>query len=182
MTDTPLTPVEVTNFCAYYTERLKNLKAGADEAANGLRRIFIYLQSLNPGLAGITIGYEGSGDSGQIEDTDFLWAADHQEQPIVGADEPLPDEIACGKARTPGHWVSGQGYITTGQPVNLTAMELMDDLAWNLAYGKNPGFEINEGGYGTIKIEASPDDSDRVLVNLSHSERIMETNDYQYEL
>lgn len=182
MTDTANTSAQSDNFWMQYNERLKNLKAGADEAANGLRKVFIYLQSLNPDLTKVLIEYDGCGDSGQVENARFLWAADHQEQPIVGADQPLPDEIACGKTKTPGHWVPGQGYVTTGEPVNASATELIDELAWDLAYGQNPGFEINEGGYGTISIEVSPDDPDRILVSLSHSERYIETTDYEYEL
>lgn len=79
--------------------------------------------------------------------------------------------------RTPGRWVPGEGFVASGAPRNVSADELLSDLGWDLAYGTNPGFEINEGGYGTITVAVSDLDPNEISVTLSHSERYVQTID-----
>ena len=62
----------------------------------------------------------------------------------------------------------------------------------DIAYGLNPGFENNEGGYGTILVGfledtclATYDDPDaepQLRLRVEHHEIIQDTNDYEYDL
>lgn len=163
------------DWSAIYLENQRNLKSEASKAAAKLGKIFAHLAELNPALATIEISYDGAGDSGQVDcisyyDTDRKLIA-------VEDDQPLPDAIADGMQRTPGRWVPGEGFVASGAPRNVSADELLSYLGWDLAYGTNPGFEINEGGYGTITVAASDLDPNEISITLSHSERYFQTID-----
>lgn len=74
------------------------------------------------------IKYSGSGDSGDVESLDLLKDTDGDEDFF---------------------------YYDTADMVcpaldNDEVEDILRDLAWKLAYKENPGFEINEGGQGTI--------------------------------
>lgn len=177
-----------TDIFAAYKERLAKYAQGADDAASGLRRVFIYLKTVDPRLGAIEVEYDGCGDSGQVETVHYAAIKPEDQQALAEAfdtleDQPLPDDVAGGRQHTPGHFVPGKGWVTTGQTVNFSAAQLIDELAWDLAYGRHPGFEINEGGYGTVRITEDTNDAGEpiIRVSLSHSERIIETNDYDYE-
>lgn len=163
------------DWSAIWLENQRNLKSQASDAAVKLGKIFSYLAELNPALATIEISYDGAGDSGQV---DCIGYYDSDRNLItVEDDHPLPDAIADGKQQTPGRWVPGEGFVASGTPRNLSADELLSDLGWDLAYGANPGFEINEGGYGTITVAVSDLDPNEISVILSHSERYVQTID-----
>lgn len=177
-----------TDIFAAYKERLAKYAQGADDAASGLRRVFIYLKTVDPRLDAIEVEYDGCGDSGQVETVHYAAIKPEDQQALAEAfdtiaGQPLPKEIAGDKSFTPGRYVPGEGWVTTGEEVSFSAKLLIDELAWDLAYGRNPGFEINEGGYGTVRISEDTNDAGEpiIRVSLSHSERIIETNDYNYE-
>lgn len=54
---------------------------------------------------------------------------------------------------------------------------LIDGLAWDIAYGQNPGFEINEGGQGTVTCAVVDGEW---TVSLHHEENFIQTNEYKY--
>ena len=175
-----------TDFGTIYRNHMAKIASAADDAVTGLRTLFLYLRTQNPELQYIEIEYDGCGDSGNVESIFYggNQTTDHV-APFsvdVSDDQPLPDEVAQGRTHQPGEWQPGVGWVTTGKPANVTAERLISDLAWDLAYGQNPGFEINEGGYGKIVITADEWDPSTVRITLSHSERIIHTNDYEYEL
>lgn len=175
---TPITTVDWDDFAAKYQARLSMLSSKSNEAADHLSKVFVYLQSLEPKLVELRITYDGCGDSGQVEDIQYF---DSKGQLLTIDDEqPLPDDIAQGRQHQPGDWVPGEGWKTSGEAANVSAHYLIDELAWDLAYGKHPGFEIDEGGCGTISITSDIDYPNQVRVNLSHSVRFIETTDYEY--
>jgi len=166
------------------------------EAIAALRKVFIYLHGFNPELHKIVIEYTGSGDSGQVESMEYLSKSlDSQPYPVPRVDigslplaTPLPLDILDMPA---SHW---RWDPFTCQKFRVAARdkapeEVLDAAAWDLAYGQNPGFEINEGGYGEVIIslrdEYEPSDTPLVetdiLVRLKHSEIIETTNDYEYD-
>lgn len=166
------------DWSALYVKNQLELKSKASSAAARLRAIFLHLAKDNPALATIEIGYDGEGDSGQVDSIGYY---DGERNLIsVEDDQPLPDAIADGQQRTPGRWVPGEGFVASGAPRNVSADELLSDLGWDLAYGTNPGFEINEGGYGTITIAASDEHPDQISVTLAHSERYVQTTDTEF--
>jgi hypothetical protein len=174
------------NFATIYRNHIYKLASAADDAATGLRTLFLYLRAQNPELDYIEIQYDGCGDSGNVDSifyggkktSDSLTPFSVQ----ISDDQPLPDEVAQGRTHQPGEFQRGVGWVTTGDPVNLSAEQLLSDLGWDLAYGKNPGFETNEGGYGSIVIAADKEDPSVVRITLSHSDRMIETTDYEYDL
>ncbi len=180
------TSVADMDFAAHYRNHLARVASAADDAATWLRTIFLYLRAQQPELQYIGVEYDGCGDSGQIDS--IFYGGDKPcdgRAPFsvdVSDDQPLPDEVAQGRTHQAGEWQPGVGWVKTSEPTNATAEQLISDLGWDLAYGRNPGFEINEGGYGNIVIRADEKDPSLVRILLSHSERIIETNDYEYEL
>lgn len=187
-TTQPINEDNIQQWMKSYQECLANLYKGADEAPNGLRKVFLWLKTRNPDLDHIEITYDGGGDSGQVEDI-CCWSRNPEIPSVVdkveldGMKEPLPDVYFDGEPEQ--HTECSLNNATRewewSQPRNASPENLLDKLAWDLAYGKNPGFEINEGGYGTVRIGVSQDNPDGITVTLSHSERIIETNDYDYE-
>lgn len=157
-----------------------------DNAAAELRTLYLYLRSEYPNLRYIEVEYDGCSDNGQIHS--IFYGANKESEHVapfsalVDDAQPLPDAVAKGHSRQPGEWQPGVGWVDTGERSNFTAEQMISELAWDLAYGQNPGFEINEGGYGRVVIAADEDDPSLVRVSLSHSERIITTNDYKYEL
>jgi hypothetical protein len=153
------------------------------QVADNLRRLFLYLISIDPSITTLEVTYEGSGDSGQIESIDLMAG-----NTILGKqclDEVLPDGTVDDHYLKHKHWQAGQGWVTdTGKP-NKTAGDMLDELAWDLAYSSNPGFEINEGGYGTVLIEYVPsddeDEDDTVTVSLEHNNRYVEVSTETFE-
>jgi hypothetical protein len=190
MTDSTNSSVQIDSSMQTYMEHLAKLSESADEAANGLRKVFLWLKTRNSDLDHIEITYDGCGDSGQIEDI-CCWAVNPETEipfsrknlELDGMSEPLPDAFFDGAPQQ--HQAHSFNPVTRtfecGKTKNCNPEQLLDQLAWDLAYGKNPGFEINEGGCGTVRVGVSNDNPDGVTVTLSHSERIIETNDYDYE-
>jgi hypothetical protein len=182
----PSVSIANMDFATRYRNHLSSIASAADDAAAGLRTLFLYLRAQNPELHYIEVEYDGCGDSGEIES--IFYGGKQTADDVapfsvdISDDCPLPDEVAQGRTHQPSEWQPGVGSVTTGEPANVTAEKLISDLGWDLAYGRNPGFEVNEGGYGKIVITADEEDPSVVRITLSHSERIIETNDYEYEL
>ena len=72
-----------------------------------------------------------------------------------------------------GYGDSGNVEDVTVQPAGI---ELPDDLrtkvedfAWSVAYHQHPGFENNEGGYGTLTWDVTADS-----ITLDHADRYVE--------
>lgn len=163
----------------YYEQRKEELRTGVDK----LRAVFLYLKGLHPELQRIEIEYDGCGDSGQVGYIAYYSGPTSKLE--IDDSQPLPDVLANGRRSRRGKWISGQGYVEDEADINISASDLLQDRGWDVAYGQNPGFEINEGAYGTITISSeinnpvAPNDVD---VKLEHSERYIETTDYSYEL
>lgn len=52
----------------------------------------------------------------------------------------------------------------------------VEDFAWDFAYALNPGFENNEGGYGSLEWNLETD-----KITISHSNRYVESDTTEYE-
>ena len=175
-------------------QRYEQLTCEKEAGVLWLRAIFVYLRSKYPDLKRIEISYDGSGDSGQVESIHFSSNVEpnhwHEGSVDVDTSEVLSDELTCGRTARKGHfdmdlreWVHDEAL----RSVNIE--EALDRIGWDIAYGENPGFEINEGGYGTVSVFIDPvADPDNISVpadikvELSHSERYEATNDYSYSL
>lgn len=52
----------------------------------------------------------------------------------------------------------------------------LDDFAWRFVYHLHPGFELNDGAFGTIEWDISKDE-----ITVEHSERYTATRDTSHE-
>ena len=95
------------------------------------------------GVQSVLITYDGQGDDGGITDVRAFRA------PAEGV-EP-PDDVMWDEELLP------RG---PGEAVTLSAESELDldgaarELAWDLLYAERPGWEINEGSFGTLTVVA----------------------------
>ncbi|MEM7730656.1 MAG: DUF6878 family protein [Pseudomonadota bacterium] len=72
-----------------------------------------------------------------------------------------------------GYGDSGNVEDITLQPSEVTLNDdltrKLEDFAWSVAYNQHPGFENNEGGYGTLTWDISVDS-----ITLDHADRYVE--------
>ena len=92
--------------------------------------------------------YDGYGDQGNIED--------------LGVFKEVQDE-QLGEIKTPLQLPAGME-------------SKLQDFVWAIAYQQSPGFENNDGGFGTLTWDLKADE-----ITLEHSNRYLETNDYVWE-
>ena len=102
------------------------------------------------GIATVTIEYDGEGDSGQIGD---ILACDAKQHPV---DIERPVQLALYRGKAASEYDS--------------LREALDDFAWLLLAHFHDGFENNEGGFGTIRIDVA-----KRSVILDHDDRVIET-------
>lgn len=88
--------------------------------------LIAHLKSL--GITSVTIGYDGEGDQGQITD--------------IAALEPTEVKIKLMNDTQP-----------LGRHRELT--DALENFAWKVLDELHAGFEINDGGFGTITIDAT---------------------------
>jgi hypothetical protein len=101
------------------------------------------------GIARVVIGYDGEGDSGQI---DTIEARGRKGGP-VRLDRPIT--IALGDA---------------DQPTRYEALEAaLDAFAWLVLQAFHRGFENDDGGYGTIRIDVA-----KAKLTLDHNDRLVQ--------
>ncbi|MFC4670702.1 DUF6878 family protein [Seohaeicola nanhaiensis] len=106
------------------------------------------------------------------------WQAEREAANKAARGELLPQLRGLGitevTAEYEGYGDSGNIEDVTVQPAGI---ELPDDLstklgdfAWAVAYHQHPGFENNEGGYGTLTWDVTADS-----ISLDHADRYVET-------
>ena len=86
------------------------------------------------------------------------------------------DEI---EASYDGYADSGnvQGFTVTPDSVQLAELEpRLADFVWGLAYNLHPGFEINDGGAGTLTWDVPND-----RIDLDHADFYTARNEYLHE-
>lgn len=71
-----------------------------------------------------------------------------------------------------------EDVVVTPDTITLTEelRRRVEDFGWDFAYALSPGFENNEGGYGELTWALETD-----KIDLSHSNRYIETNTTEHE-
>lgn len=151
-----------------YNKHRKDCTNPAQVAAATLKAIYLWLREHDTSLEEIQIEYEGSGDSGQIEDIDGV----HDDYMTLE----LPVSLYTLPARL--SWDPETKSFQSEDPRPATVEQALDYLGWDLAYGTHPGFEINDGGRGTVTITHSPEDPSLIKVTLDHKEFYTESTDW----
>ncbi|MFQ6550268.1 DUF6878 family protein [Aestuariibius sp. 2305UL40-4] len=82
-------------------------------------------------------------------------------------------DVAHVIAEYEGYGDSGNVESVTLQPTGIGLAEdiatNLEDFAWSFAYHHHPGFENNEGGYGTLTWDITADS-----ITLDHADRYVE--------
>ena len=105
------------------------------------------------------------------------WHAEREAANKAARGELLPQLRALGIAQVTAEY---EGYGDSGNIEDVTVqpsgLKLPDDLrtkiedfAWSVAYHQHPGFENNEGGYGTLTWDVTADS-----IALDHADRYVE--------
>lgn len=79
-----------------------------------------------------------------------------------------------------GYGDSGNVEDVTPTPATIKLAydlnERIETFGWDFAYALNPGFENNEGGYGSLEWNLETD-----KINVSHSNRYVDSDTTDYE-
>jgi hypothetical protein len=158
-------------------------ESNSQAIANNLKNVFKYLVTQNPSLHSLHVTYEGSGDSGQIENVVFY----KLDKNSYSGDSEIDIETnySIDKSKLGCSEIEDKYEYFTNDDGSCHIYRLLDCLAWDLAYDQNPGFEINEGGFGSVIIEFDTDllstseeiENREIIVKVCHSDRIIETRD-----
>ena len=109
------------------------------------------------GIDHVTVEYDGSGDSGQI---DCITAWDANDQKITLLLEPKLQLAAD----------------DPGQPIARSLEAAVEDLAWNYLEGLYNGWENNDGACGTFVFDVP-----KRTITLEHNERFTDVDTFKHE-
>jgi hypothetical protein len=166
-----------TSFEKSWARHQLALEQRKSTAANKLRTVFAYLKQHIPQLTQITVQYHGSGDSGQVENISFIGNKAIDDHPFI--DAALPADVLALKPAP--RWNSEKQCVEKPTRLNASPREVIDDAAWDVAYGEHPAFETNEGGYGKVLVFEDKDNPGQIIVKLEHNEVIETSNYYETE-
>ncbi|HQT86709.1 MAG: hypothetical protein B7Z58_18855 [Acidiphilium sp. 37-64-53] len=131
------------------------------------------------GINRVTVSFDGSGDSGQIESIEAYRA---ENQPIDLPAEPIPYPFATMEERyepcseTP----SGQrcaGYEVQEIEKSSLIQNIIKEIFWDFIGAKHDGWEDGEGGYGECVF-----DTEIETIRLEMNARYTETNYFEHEM
>jgi hypothetical protein len=118
----------------------------------------IFAALAGAGIHRVTIDYDGSGDSGQIESIE-AWDAAHEKIPL-----PSSRKVQLAPENP-------------DRPVDDIGLEAaVEGLAWDYLYDSHCGWENNDGAFGTFVFDV-PDRT----ITLEHNERYTEVNTTTHE-
>jgi hypothetical protein len=117
------------------------------EVTRAHNKSLIFAALAKAGINRVTIDYDGSGDSGQIESIE-AWNAANEKIPL-----PTIRTVQLASANP-------------GRPVDEIGLEAaVEELAWDYLYDNHGGWENNDGAFGTF--EFSVPDRDRASAQRS---------------
>jgi hypothetical protein len=117
----------------------------------------VFTTLANAGIHRVTVDYDGSGDSGQIE-TIEAWDAGNQKIP-------LPTDLVIQESDHPEH-----------PRAECKLEEAVEALAWEYLYDCHLGWENNDGAFGVFVFDVPAR-----TVTLEHNERYTEVNTTSHE-
>jgi hypothetical protein len=113
----------------------------------------IFAALAEAGIHGVTIDYDGSGDSGQIESIE-AWNAANEKIPL-----PSTRKVQLASENT-------------DRPVDEIGLEAaVEELAWDYLYDNHCGWENNDGAFGTFVFTVPSR-----TITLEHNERYTDVN------
>ena len=97
----------------------------------------------------VTVEYDGQGDSGCIESVEYLDENEEQQKLLVFPQPYIAKLLLPGWKMFKSHNISGCRAVTR-QEVDGTVEDFIEDFVYEKLPG---GWEINEGSFGTFKID-----------------------------
>jgi hypothetical protein len=153
VTPEPGTAFACPNYAAWQTHDKARREALAKHLANAKVRLFDFLE--DQGMVLITVDFDGSGDSGQIESINAF--DEHGEVALPECDI---------------HCISIDSDTEGGAEALLPVKDVVENLAYDLLEAVHGGWDNNDGAYGVFRFEVT----DRTIT-LAYHERIM-TSEY----
>jgi len=156
-----------------------------------LRNVINALKS--GGYDAAVIRYEGSGDSGQVEEiaiykpgedpqsdcyyyfeglADEEQRAIHAERTAFLSDTKIEITVTSSRFDHDKH-----EWIESSEDQMVPLLRGLDWLAYHWLEQRHPGWEINEGSYGHVVVHV-----DRLRMEMEHSERIVDVDCYSHEI
>lgn len=140
------------------------------EQALAFNKASIFDALAKHGVATVRVTYDGAGDSGQLNDMEFL---DSQGAPFT---EPFEGKVACSRQVFGSYNPDTQSYRDdTFQEEESSLVAAVEHVCYHVLGLKHPGYENNEGGQGEFTFDVS----NRTL-SLHHEDNIMEVEVYEY--
>jgi len=131
------------------------------------------------GITRVTVSFDGSGDSGQIESVE---AYDAESQKVDLPTEPITYPFATMEGRydpcseTPSEQ-RFTGYEVQEIEKSSLIQDIIEEIFWDFIGAKHGGWENNDGGYGECVFEVESQ-----TIRLEMNERYTETNYYEHEM
>jgi hypothetical protein len=143
-----------------------DMKKSTERATSLKERILKHLKKIKAGS--VTIIYEGSGDSGSVEEVRVF---DKEGKQLELSEDPAILVELRHTRFSNGNWEN----VTEEKEVDLE--DALEELAYDALAGHHPGWEINEGSYGELNINVKDG-----TATLQHNTIIQETEYSETEL
>lgn len=156
-----MTPEKDVSDYEQMIEHFRQQKEQSKKQADAARGTVVsFLRQM--GVESVTVEFDGSGDSGQIERVDYS-----PEQSEGFGDTEVP-----GTEHETSEW-TGSGYRKVTR--DSTIRDLIEMLCYKILSFEHGGWEINEGSYGDFEIDVNND-----TISLTYNQRV-ESVDTSYE-
>ncbi|MDD2878320.1 MAG: hypothetical protein PHT60_14090 [Acidiphilium sp.] len=131
------------------------------------------------GITRVTVNFDGSGDSGQIESVE---ARDGANNPMELPAETItyPSAVMEPRYESCSATASGQrfvGYEVHEVEKTAPLQDVIEEIFWDFIGAKHGGWENNDGGFGECHFNV-----DEGVIRLEMNERYTETSYYEHEM
>ena len=140
------------------TEPATTTTAAPVDDVRARNKEILFAALANAGIYRVTVEYDGSGDSGQIENVE-AWSA-------ANARIPFPSELRLQMvSENPDH-----------PPIERNLEAAVESVAWDYLDDLYSGWENNDGAFGTFAFDVPAR-----TVTLEHNERFTDVNTTSHE-
>jgi len=161
-----------------YDDERARLRAAQTEALK-VTKPLLFAALTAAGITRVTVVFDGSGDSGQIE---CIRAIDKDDAPVelpaVMITSPsatmVPTYEPCTETASRLRFVGNT--IQTGEETESVAA-LIERIFWDFIESRHDGWENNDGGHGECVFDPGEN-----IIRLEMNERYTETNYYEHEI
>ena len=132
------------------------------------------------GVKQVEVDYDGSGDSGQIEDVKLIRRTNIEAMGEAIEDNDVveegEDEVMVVIEKETSRY-NGEGWDRKVEEVTESIDEAVKELCYDMLESLHAGWEINEGSSGQFRLDVGDK-----TINLTHHNNFMETETTEHEL